>query len=130
MALVNASRTFGYSVRKKKDSAEEKEEKIIWGKNQNNLCQWAVFTCLMMLCFVQIVGNTLGNETTYCEVLLDGEVIGAVAARPLWIRHFWMPERGLAGKWMAWYLAMWSAVFRQVSAPLWDDAESSQNWKL
>lgn len=32
-----------------------------------------------MLFCVPILGNTLGNETTYSEVLLDGEVIGAVA---------------------------------------------------
>ena len=34
---------------------------------------------MLMLFCVPILGNTLGNETTYSEVLLDGEVIGAVA---------------------------------------------------
>lgn len=35
--------------------------------------------CIALLCFVPILGDTYGLETTYCEVRLDGEVIGAVA---------------------------------------------------
>lgn len=34
---------------------------------------------MVLLCFVPILGSTYGLETTYCEVLLDGEVIGAVS---------------------------------------------------
>ncbi|MCD8248343.1 MAG: peptidoglycan DD-metalloendopeptidase family protein [Lachnospiraceae bacterium] len=33
----------------------------------------------LMLCFHPILGSTWGDEATYFEVLLDGEVIGAVA---------------------------------------------------
>lgn len=39
----------------------------------------AVGCCAALLCFVPILGDTYGLETTYCEVLLDGEVIGAVS---------------------------------------------------
>lgn len=35
--------------------------------------------CIALLCFVPILGNTYGLATTYCEVRLDGEVIGAVS---------------------------------------------------
>ncbi|MDO4261212.1 MAG: peptidoglycan DD-metalloendopeptidase family protein [Eubacteriales bacterium] len=49
-------------------------KKFIW-----SYAGWALACCLMMLCFVPILGDTFGNETTYSEVLLDGEVIGAVA---------------------------------------------------
>ena len=58
---------------------KKKKKKLFGKKFEIIYAEWAVFTCLMMLCFVPILGNTLGNETTYCEVLLDGEVIGAVA---------------------------------------------------
>ena len=58
---------------------KKKKKKLFGKKFEIIYVEWAVFTCLMMLCFVPILGNTLGNETTYCEVLLDGEVIGAVA---------------------------------------------------
>ena len=34
---------------------------------------------MALLCAVPILGDTYGLETTYCEVLLDGEVIGAVS---------------------------------------------------
>ncbi|MDE6961578.1 MAG: hypothetical protein K2P27_12070, partial [Lachnospiraceae bacterium] len=40
---------------------------------------WAVGCCAALLCVVPILGDTYGLKTTYCEVLLDGEVIGAVA---------------------------------------------------
>ena len=39
----------------------------------------AMFCCTVLLCYVPILGSTFGMETTYCEVLLDGEVIGAVS---------------------------------------------------
>ncbi len=58
---------------------KKKKKKLFGKKFEIIYVEWAVFTCLMMLCFLPILGNTLGNETTYCEVLLDGEVIGAVA---------------------------------------------------
>ncbi len=40
---------------------------------------WAMGCCAALLCAAPILGDTYGLETTYCEVLLDGEVIGAVA---------------------------------------------------
>lgn len=39
----------------------------------------AIGCCTALLCFVPILGDTYGMETVYCEVLLDGEIIGAVA---------------------------------------------------
>ena len=51
---------------------KKKKKKLFGKKFEIIYVEWAVFTCLMMLCFVPILGNTLGNETTYCEVLLDG----------------------------------------------------------
>ena len=48
-------------------------------KFEINLAGWGIGCCMLMLFCVPILGNTLGNETTYSEVLLDGEVIGAVA---------------------------------------------------
>lgn len=38
----------------------------------------AIASCLAVLCCMPILGSTFGLATTYCEVLLDGEVIGAV----------------------------------------------------
>lgn len=38
-----------------------------------------MFCCIVLLCYVPILGRTFGMATTYCEVLLDGEVIGAVS---------------------------------------------------
>ena len=58
---------------------KKKKKKLFGKKFEITYAGWALAACLMMLCFVPILGNTLGDETTYCEVLLDGEVIGAVA---------------------------------------------------
>lgn len=38
-----------------------------------------MFCCIVLLCYVPILGRTFGMESTYYEVTLDGEVIGAVS---------------------------------------------------
>ena len=57
----------------------KKYKKLFGRKFEINLAGWGIGCCMLMLFCVPILGNTLGNETTYSEVLLDGEVIGAVA---------------------------------------------------
>lgn len=54
--------------------------KRLFGKNfRLRYAVSAMACCAVLLCFVPIWGSTYGMETTYCEVLLDGEIIGAVA---------------------------------------------------
>ena len=69
-------------TRERKEVHAEKEKiqkNYSEGKFEINLAGWGIGCCILMLFCVPILGNTLGNETTYSEVLLDGEVIGAVA---------------------------------------------------
>lgn len=55
-------------------------KKKLFGKNfKIRYAVSAMACCIVLLCFVPILGSTYGMETTYCEVLLDGEVIGAVS---------------------------------------------------
>lgn len=55
-------------------------KKSLFGKNfRLKYALSAMFCCAVLLLYVPILGSTFGMETTYCEVLLDGEVIGAVA---------------------------------------------------
>lgn len=54
--------------------------KKLFGKNfKIKYSLAAVCCCFVFLLYVPILGSTYGLETTYCEVLLDQEVIGAVA---------------------------------------------------
>ena len=56
------------------------QRKRLFGKNfKLRYAMTAVGCCMALLCAVPILGDTYGLETTYCEVLLDGEVIGAVS---------------------------------------------------
>lgn len=56
------------------------QKKSLFGKNfKIKYAAWAMFCCIVLLYYVPILGRTFGMTTTYCEVLLDGEVIGAVA---------------------------------------------------
>lgn len=79
MALVNASEPSVIQSERKRIHAEEKEEKIIREKIQTKLCWMAVACCLMMLMVIPIQGDSVSSSITYNEVLLNGEVIGAVA---------------------------------------------------
>jgi len=55
-------------------------KKSLFGKNfRLKYVLSAMACCMILLLYVPILGDTFGIETTYCEVLLDGEVIGAVA---------------------------------------------------
>lgn len=55
------------------------QKRSLFGKNfKIKYALIAVSCCLAALCYVPILGSTFGVETTYCEVLLDGDVIGAV----------------------------------------------------
>lgn len=56
------------------------QKKRLFGKNfRLKYAISAMTCCIALLCFVPILGNTYGLATTYCEVRLDGEVIGAVS---------------------------------------------------
>ena len=56
------------------------QKKRLFGKSfKLRYAMWAGGCCAALLCVVPILGDTYGLKTTYCEVLLDGEVIGAVA---------------------------------------------------
>lgn len=65
--------------RKEVHAEKEKIQKIIRKEIRDKSGRLGYGCCMLMLFCVPILGNTLGNETTYSEVLLDGEVIGAVA---------------------------------------------------
>jgi murein DD-endopeptidase MepM/ murein hydrolase activator NlpD len=55
-------------------------QKKLFGKNfKIKYALWAAFCCLVMLIYMPILGEAYGEQTTYCEVSLDGQVIGAVA---------------------------------------------------
>ena len=97
---------------------KKKKKKLFGKKFEIIYVEWAVFTCLMMLCFVPILGNTLGNETTYCEVLLDGEVIGAVAD-PTIVDQAFLDARARIGR------EVDGLVLANVDCvpPFWDNAE-------
>lgn len=65
---------------KKKKRRRRRRIKVLFGKRfRLGFYIMALSACFLMLCFVPILGSTYGLTTTYCEVLLDGEVIGAVA---------------------------------------------------
>ena len=49
----------------------KKYKKLFGRKFEINLAGWGIGCCMLMLFCVPILGNTLGNETTYSEVLLD-----------------------------------------------------------
>ena len=58
----------------------KKKKKKLFGKNfKLNYAGWAVACCLMMLMVIPIQGDSVSSSITYNEVLLNGEVIGAVA---------------------------------------------------
>ena len=56
------------------------QKKRLFGKNfRLTFTVSAFLCCLIVLCYVPILGNGFGKVTTYCEVMLDNEVIGAVS---------------------------------------------------
>ena len=56
------------------------QKKRLFGKNfRLTFTVSAFLCCLIVLCYVPILGNGFGKATTYCEVMLDNEVIGAVS---------------------------------------------------
>lgn len=74
----------------------------------------AVLCCLVLLCYVPILGSTFGMSTTYCEVLLDGEVIGAVADPSVVDRAFLDARAMIARETRGLVLANVDCDFRQV----------------
>ncbi|MBS6397903.1 MAG: peptidoglycan DD-metalloendopeptidase family protein [Clostridiales bacterium] len=55
------------------------QRKNLFGKNfRIKYVLTALFSCGILMCYMPILGNTIGMEDSYSEVLLDGEVIGAV----------------------------------------------------
>ena len=89
----------------------KKYKKLFGRKFEINLAGWGIGCCILMLFCVPILGNTLGNETTYSEVLLDGEVIGAVADPEEVDQAFLNARARSPGRLRDWYWPMWSAAF-------------------
>lgn len=58
---------------------KKKKKKLFGKKIKLNYAGWAVACCLMMLMVIPIQGDSVSSSITYNEVLLNGEVIGAVA---------------------------------------------------
>ncbi len=58
---------------------KKKKKKLFGKKFKLNYAGWAVACCLMMLMVIPIQGDSVSSSITYSEVLLNGEVIGAVA---------------------------------------------------
>lgn len=58
---------------------KKKKKKLFGKKFKLNYAGWAVACCLMMLMVIPIQGDSVSSSITYNEVLLNGEVIGAVA---------------------------------------------------
>ena len=58
---------------------KKKKKKLFGKKFKLNYAGWAVACCLMMLMVIPIQGDSVSFSITYNEVLLNGEVIGAVA---------------------------------------------------
>ena len=58
---------------------KKKKKKLFGKKFKLNYAGWAVACCLMMLMVISIQGDSVSSSITYSEVLLNGEVIGAVA---------------------------------------------------
>ena len=58
---------------------KKKKKKLCGKKFKLNYAGWAVACCLMMLMVIPIQGDSVSSSITYNEVLLNGEVIGAVA---------------------------------------------------
>lgn len=65
--------------RRKSKKRRRRRIKVLFGKRfRLYFTVMALASCFLLLCLAPILGNTYGLTTTYCEVLLDGEVIGAV----------------------------------------------------
>lgn len=91
------------------------QKKRLFGKNfKLKYAMWAIGCCTALLCFVPILGDTYGLETTYCEVLLDGEVIGAVSDPSVVDQAFLDARAQIARETKGLVLANVACDFRQV----------------
>ena len=91
------------------------QKKRLFGKNfKLKYAMSAMGCCTALLCFVPILGDTYGMETTYCEVLLDGEVIGAVSDPSVVDQAFLDARAQIARETRGLVLANVACDFRQV----------------
>ncbi len=93
----------------------QKRNKRLFGKKfRLNYALYAVACCMVLLLYVPILGDTFDVETTYCEVLLDGEVIGAVADPSVVDEAFLDARAQIARESSALVLADVECEFRQI----------------
>lgn len=92
------------------------QKKNLFGKHfRVRYALWAMACCLVLLLYTPILGETYGQETTYCEVMLDGEVIGAVADPAVVDRAFLDARAQIARETKGLVLADVTCDFRQVN---------------
>ena len=108
---------------------KKKKKKLFGKKFKLNYAGWAVACCLMMLMVIPIQGDSVSSSITYNEVLLNGEVIGAVADPEVVNQAFLNARARIAERPKDWCLEMWSAVFRKCRDSL-ERHWNSQNWKM
>lgn len=90
-------------------------KKKLFGKNfRLTLATSAFVCCLVVLCYVPILGIGFGKATTYCEVLLDNEVIGAVSDPSVVDKAFLNARARIARETSGLVLANVECDFRQV----------------
>ncbi len=75
----------------------------------------AFFCCVVLLLYVPILGTTYGREAAYHEVLLDGEVIGAVADSSVVEEAFLKARAQIAQETQGLALASVDCDFRRVN---------------
>lgn len=103
------------------------QKKNLFGKNFELRYIWsAMFCCIVILIYVPILGDTYGMETTYCEVLLDGEVIGAVADPSVVDQAFLDARAQIARETNGLVLANVECDFQQISKLIGSTLESDE----
>ncbi|HBN57547.1 MAG TPA: peptidase M23 [Lachnospiraceae bacterium] len=87
---------------------------------------WALFCCAVLFLYVPLLGDTYGLESTYCEVLLDGEVIGAVSDPSVVDQAFLNARAQIAREKNGLVLADVECDFRQVDKLVGSTLESAE----
>lgn len=88
--------------------------------------RWALFCCAVLFLYVPLLGDTYGMESTYCEVLLDGEVIGAVSDPSVVDQAFLNARAQIAREKNGLVLANVDCDFRQVDKLVGSTLESGE----
>jgi len=89
----------------------------------------AIVSCLIMLLYMPILGTTFGQKTVYCEVFLDGDVIGAVSDSSVVENAFLRARARIARERNGLVLANVECDFQQVNklvGSTWEEEELEQ----